>query len=206
MCQTAEENSPEGQAPGWIFSSGGFLHPQMHPDKMTDTERPAKVAAAKRNSIALHRVAGFRRVGDSPYFCFALERNHRSRALPKDGDHHPPALTELRKGEDAMDETRCIQTSFGISEECSGDFTGFHNPVLEKWFELKGIPDPWESEDWELLARAKYGCTCGQCLRGFVSPRMLLSMESATEENFENDRIDAGYYTPEGSTTLNIIC
>ncbi|KAL7934438.1 hypothetical protein V8C35DRAFT_279609 [Trichoderma chlorosporum] len=57
-------------------------------------------------------------------------------------------------------------------------FSGYRQPALDILCTLQGLSNPSPEE----LQRLKYGCSCGQCQEGFLSPRMhralLRSVES----------------------------
>jgi GNAT superfamily N-acetyltransferase len=56
-------------------------------------------------------------------------------------------------------------------------FKGFPEESLRCLIELKSLVDVTGAEK----ARLKYGCTCGECLSGFLSPRMRLAIQYQAE-------------------------
>lgn len=55
----------------------------------------------------------------------------------------------------------------------SDKFTGYSQPYVEILCTLKGL----SNLSLEELLRLKYGCTCGQCQEGFLSPRMRFTLD-----------------------------
>jgi hypothetical protein len=55
---------------------------------------------------------------------------------------------------------------------CSDDFKGFPETAVATMVVLQGMNNPAEVEKMRL----KYGCTCGECIKGYLSPRMRLSV------------------------------
>jgi hypothetical protein len=77
----------------------------------------------------------------------------------------------------------------------SDDFRGFSSPAVE-CLSLLDIPSP-SGEDVSLsTSRLTYGCTCGQCIGGFLSPRMRLALldQAGTVYDFLSDDINDGQY------------
>ncbi|KAF1960976.1 hypothetical protein CC80DRAFT_501220 [Byssothecium circinans] len=70
------------------------------------------------------------------------------------------------------------------------DFRGYSPSLVKCLALLKGIPDASEIEQ----LRLKYGCTCGRCVGGFLSPRMHLSLrrESASCSDYLEDFLGVG--------------
>jgi GNAT superfamily N-acetyltransferase len=56
----------------------------------------------------------------------------------------------------------------------SDDFRGFPPPAVE-CLSLLGASSMCENSGFS-TSRLKYGCTCGQCIEGFLSPRMTLAL------------------------------
>lgn len=59
----------------------------------------------------------------------------------------------------------------------SDRFTGYSQQFVEILCALKGLSNP----SLEELLRLKYGCTCGQCQEGFLSPRMRFALLRSAE-------------------------
>ncbi|QDS70673.1 hypothetical protein FKW77_001262 [Venturia effusa] len=63
--------------------------------------------------------------------------------------------------------------SWGMKISCVSDqFRGFGDNTVKTLMELKGLTHTTPIDE----ARLKYGCTCGQCLEGFFSPRMRFAL------------------------------
>lgn len=54
----------------------------------------------------------------------------------------------------------------------SDQFTGFKKESIACLLLLRGMPNPTDMD----ITSAAYGCTCGECLRGFMSPRMTFAL------------------------------
>ena len=88
-----------------------------------------------------------------------------------------PDLHKLRndKGETALDALECIcednrtqkQHNFATLS-VSDEFKGFSDATVTCLALLKGIPSVTGIDK----SRLKFGCTCGRCIAGFLSPRM----------------------------------
>ncbi|OIW24576.1 hypothetical protein CONLIGDRAFT_584115 [Coniochaeta ligniaria NRRL 30616] len=63
----------------------------------------------------------------------------------------------------------------------SDQFRGFHNPSIACLAALQNI----EALDLFTLSAQAYGCTCGRCLGGFLSPRMRFALMCQAEMHFE---------------------
>jgi GNAT superfamily N-acetyltransferase len=74
----------------------------------------------------------------------------------------------------------------------SDDFRGYSAPAVECLSLLDETPN---GEDTHLYtSRLRYGCTCGQCIGGFLSPRMKLALldQAGTLHDILSDSIDDG--------------
>lgn len=69
-------------------------------------------------------------------------------------------------------------------------FSGF-TPKQVECLELLGNPNPSADE----LMRLAFGCSCGECLSGFLSPRNLLALLCQAEIHHDmlNDELDTGF-------------
>ena len=76
-----------------------------------------------------------------------------------------------------LDDWRAVRNSQGMVIDVSDDFTGFKSEHIDYLFKLRGIATPSEDE-WE---RATYGCTCGECIAGFLSPRVAHALRVRAE-------------------------
>ncbi|KAF7874923.1 hypothetical protein EAF04_002097 [Stromatinia cepivora] len=65
-------------------------------------------------------------------------------------------------------------------------FSGFTpDAILCQFVLLTGLM-PLKHSDTPLCLRLKYGCTCGECVGGFISPRMKLALLFQAEREYEN--------------------
>jgi len=163
---------------GWVFSFAILPTLYVLPPFSSDREREREIEIAVSKAQALYRSVGFRRVGDSGYFCLALNPEHLSHSLAKDKDYDPPELNVLGNLGEMLEEKRTILKSFGVSQDVSHLFQGYPPKIVKKCLETWGIPQPWSSE---VMERTKYGCMCGKCIHGFLSPHTILSMEAACD-------------------------
>ncbi|PON29537.1 hypothetical protein TGAM01_v201786 [Trichoderma gamsii] len=60
----------------------------------------------------------------------------------------------------------------------SDKFTGYSQPHVEMLCTLQGL----SNLSLEELLRLKYGCTCGQCQEGFLSPRMRFTLAQTADD------------------------
>jgi hypothetical protein len=80
--------------------------------------------------------------------------------------------TPLQALQCIAEETRVKTESNNTFTHCSNDFKGFSNTAVATMMELRGMNNPTEVEKMRL----KYGCTSGQCIKGFLSPHTQLSV------------------------------
>jgi hypothetical protein len=59
-----------------------------------------------------------------------------------------------------------------MTVDISDDFPGFTPEAIECLAVLRAVKDPTPAE----YARLKFGCTCGSCIDGFLSPRMKFAL------------------------------
>lgn len=183
--RSIEINDPLRYALVWP----AFLNREM-PDGISDAER-AKLADEKEAAtVNLHRKAGFRRVGDSVWFAYAFDDSHPSRLLATKDDYDPPdpapAPTELQKLERELERKRTKIDRGMATIVVSDAFRGYPDDQVKKLLELRGISSPTKSQ----FACAKFGCTCGGCLSGYLSPRMLHLIKTVCEYEYDNDMED----------------
>jgi hypothetical protein len=129
------------------------------------------------------RTAGFRRIGHTPYLALAADPNHPSHLLLDLDDPEPPydeddEATALEAFEAEIEDKRVRLVIFNEVGHRSDDFRGFPDSVVDKLIALRDIDQPTA----DLKLRLKYGCTCGQCIGGFLSPRMRLSVHTKAQE------------------------
>ncbi|KAJ4179744.1 hypothetical protein NW755_012304 [Fusarium falciforme] len=83
-------------------------------------------------------------------------------------------------------ETRRVQAPFGIGrmQLMADKFDGFDEDSVTCLLLLQGVREPLPQQ----RMRAKFGCSCSECLEGFLSPRMLMKLS-------EQAHIQHGYLT-----------
>lgn len=80
-----------------------------------------------------------------------------------------------------MEEQRTIK-SWGMRSKCISDqFTGFSDRNVQTLINIKGLKDPSPDE----MAKLRYGCTCGRCTAGFLTPRMRLALLRIAEWKYD---------------------
>ncbi|MCJ1353111.1 MAG: hypothetical protein MMC33_003096 [Icmadophila ericetorum] len=82
-----------------------------------------------------------------------------------------------------LDFNRTVMESQGMVVGIFDDFKGFRPNSIDRIFKLRGNAAPTEGEQ----ERAKYGCTCGECIAGFLSPRLALAV--ATQAGLDGDEM-----------------
>lgn len=82
------------------------------------------------------------------------------------------AASDLEAFEAEIDEKRVKLVIFNEVGHRSDDFPGYPDAVVEKLIALHNITSPTQDQKM----RFKYGCTCGKCIGGLLSPRMQLSV------------------------------
>ncbi|UKZ76094.1 hypothetical protein TrVFT333_003790 [Trichoderma virens FT-333] len=107
--------------------------------------------------------------------------------------------TPLELCQEQIDDTR---TQHAISDK----FTGCSQPFLDILSTLKGLSDPSPEE----LQRLRYGCTCGQCQEGFMSPRMHLALRYCAADagdmlSDDADNSDGDYFVEKNRLTLKYL-
>lgn len=70
----------------------------------------------------------------------------------------------------SLEDTRTTRRSNALTEDISDQFAGFSDTAVGCLVFLNGCTEV-TNLDWQ---RLMYGCTCGQCISGFLSPRVLL--------------------------------
>ena len=73
----------------------------------------------------------------------------------------------------------------------SDQFSGFDKESIACLIMLKGISNPSDLD----VARVAYGCTCGECLGGFLSPRMTFALLCQAEVLHDQLNMDLGDLT-----------
>ncbi|OCL05455.1 hypothetical protein AOQ84DRAFT_379578 [Glonium stellatum] len=147
--------------------------------------RAAEVAT--NTATILFYSAGYRRIGDSEWFCFAFDSSHASRKMmPEEDFNLEGELTELAKLERELEQNR-ITRPFELMIGVSDGFRGHPNDTVCKLLELRGILKPWPQD---LFLQTKYGCTFSMYIGGFISPRMchaLVFQAEITGDDLQGD-------------------
>lgn len=94
-----------------------------------------------------------------------------------------------------LEDVRTKRHLFMGNLHVSDEFQGFPSPAVESLSLLGMEPPSGEAPDI-FNSRLIYGCTCGQCIRGFLSPRMKLALldQAGTIFDFLSDDIDDGKF------------
>lgn len=97
--------------------------------------------------------------------------------------------TPLLALEEQMERKRTYKYLFLRREHMSDLFSGFDPATISCLALLRGL----EAEQLSAaeISRLKYGCTCGSCLGGFLSPRMREILLSAAETTYESISFDS---------------
>ncbi|KAL8836538.1 MAG: hypothetical protein Q9170_002893 [Blastenia crenularia] len=98
------------------------------------------------------------------------------------GQHFAKALQSARnlEGDTPLEalasslETRRIKTEVGmLTMPMSDEFDGFQEDEIHCLLRLKDLSKPNRLQ----IAQIKFGCTCGECVAGFLSPRLSFALE-----------------------------
>lgn len=105
-----------------------------------------------------------------------------------------------------LENTRTRQQWMMKSNVASDKCTGYSQPFVEILCTLQGLSDP----SLEELQQLKYGCTCGQCREGFLSPRMHFALLSTAETTTdmvldEMDSIDGDMFLESNKEILEYL-
>jgi hypothetical protein len=73
----------------------------------------------------------------------------------------------------SLEDSRTTRRFNALTEDISDQFSGFSDTAIDCLNFLNGGTKVTDV-DWQ---RLKYGCTCGQCISGFLSPRMCFALE-----------------------------
>lgn len=103
--------------------------------------------------------------------------------------------TPLDVLQEFLEDIRTKRHLFMGNLHVSDDFQGFPSPAVES-LSLLGMRPPSGENPGLFTSRLIYGCTCGQCIRGFLSPRMKLALldQAETIYGFLSDDIDDGKF------------
>lgn len=140
------------------------------------------------NVLELLRALGFRRIGDSQWFglpcCLGL--HHPARRLGASQDFDPPSMdvepSDLEQYETKMEEARAFKSIQGKLKDNSDRFRGYKDATVRKFLELRCVQPNLPKLSNE---QVKYGCACGCCTGGFMSPRMLFTLVKHSGKLFD---------------------
>lgn len=194
MLEKAIEKAREVKHVGFALAWPSYLS-HCIPHNLPEEEHKKRRYEGYDTATALFRKAGYRRVGSSVWFCLSLDPSHPSHNIKPDEDYDPPegegsdSRTELEKFEDKLEAWRTKRGDRWICVDMSDNFRGFHNEDVKKLVQLHNLPGPLAPLT---LARAKYGCNCGQCIAGFLSPRMHYTLLAQAEIHHDstNDELE----------------
>lgn len=88
---------------------------------------------------------------------------------------------------------------FFVIEHVSDNFKGFSEDSIKCLIRLRGLVN---ISDLEKL-RLKYGCTCGRCISGFISPRMCYALQYQAEMNHDFLKAEIDHWYGEYFVTSN---
>lgn len=151
-------------------------------DKLPKEEYSRLRKEAEASVIALFVKAGFRRVGTSVWFAYAVKPDHPSHKLAATVVV-PPAeqKSELQKLEDSLESARTLRQWQMSTVMVSDRFKGYSDEDVKRLLSLRAVTSPSVAT----IAQTKYGCTCGKCLDGYLSPRMATQMQHSAEWNYD---------------------
>jgi hypothetical protein len=122
--------------------------------------------------LALFRELGFRRIGDTLWFARAYEPTHPAHALLAHKDYDPLApkpLTEDMKIEQRLEVLRTRIKRDGKIIDVSSEFQGHTDEDVRTLIAARKAMNSGAPTGF---SQVKYGCNCGGCVGGFISPRM----------------------------------
>ncbi|KAL9051411.1 MAG: hypothetical protein Q9162_006018 [Coniocarpon cinnabarinum] len=150
------------------------------PYDMSEKEKDDLYASNYNRNIRLLRNAGFRMIGASGWLAWAVNKGHRSHQIPADHDYDAPKDTERSELEEftrRLETSRTVKQINMFSKMISDHFIGYGIDDIQHLLRLRGEnPDAVSPET---IARTRFGCTCGLCYCGFISPRMRYSLKSS---------------------------
>ncbi|KAI1401892.1 hypothetical protein F4819DRAFT_306770 [Hypoxylon fuscum] len=101
---------------------------------------------------------------------------HECQQLAQVRNHE--GYTPLEALQSHLERVRTQYTIMDIVQPISDEFSGFSDAFVACSALLRGQTDVQRDE----LLRLKYGCTCGECISGFLSPRMHLVLLTLAEK------------------------
>lgn len=106
--------------------------------------------------------------------------------------------TPLESFEDSLKVTRTQKRWMAVTKPMSDQFAGFSEAAVAILVAFKHLS---ELAPLDLL-RLKYGCTCGQCQFGFLSPRMHFVL--LTHAEMEHDMLSDDMFISDGDMFVNM--
>ncbi len=155
----------------FAFAWPTILNSRLSKD-LSKEQYKEQYARGEDMAIGLFRKAGYRRIGSSNWFALAVDPSHASRSLDPNQDFDSPAgysPSALEKFEDSL-ELKRTQLGHGMMTVVRSDeFRGFTDTDVQELLRLRGsAAQPMSAE----YLRAKFGCTCKECLGGYISRSM----------------------------------
>lgn len=141
-------------------------------DNLSKEQYKEQYAKGEAVAIGLFRKAGYRRIGSSNWFALAVDPSHASHSLGPDQDYDRQAdycPSALEKFEDSLELKRTQLCHGMMTVVRSDEFRGFTDTDVQELLRLRGSTAQPTSADY---LRAKFGCTCKECLGGYISPSM----------------------------------
>lgn len=86
--------------------------------------------------------------------------------------------TSLEHLRQKLENARLVTDIWGITAPVSDKFEGYSENEVECLALLTNTPPT----DFIRMARLRFGCTCGECIEGFLSPRLVASLLSASRK------------------------
>jgi hypothetical protein len=101
---------------------------------------------------------------------------------------------------ESLEDGRTTRRLNALTEDISDRFSGFSDTAVGCLIFLNGGTEVADV-DWQ---RLKYGCTCGQCISGFLSPRMCFALECQADiwSDFLREDIEDGNFWVENNSTF----
>ncbi len=155
----------------FAFAWPTMLNSRLSKD-LSKEQYKEQYAKGEAMAIGLFRKAGYRRIGSSNWFALAVHPSHASRSLDPDQDFDPPAShspSALEKFEDSLELKRTQMGHGMMTVVRSDEFRGFTDADVQELLRLRGSAAQPMSAEYQ---RTKFGCTCEECLGGYISPSM----------------------------------
>jgi len=179
------------------FVFPAFLNREI-PDNLPEDKKNKLADEKLAAAVGLYRKAGFRRVGDSVWFAYAFDDSHPSRSVAINDDYNHPDLpvpkTPLQTLEKKLQRQRTIFEHGLLTIDVSDKFRGYPDEVAKELLTLRAINNPTNTQ----LQCAKFGCTCGDCLSGYLSPRMRVLIKTVCEYENDQDMYDEDMWSQPG--------